>query len=83
GDKIPTDVRQEMEGKISAVRSALQGSDIDSIRTATQQLSQAMQKVGASVYQQPPPPPPGSEQAPGGKPDEGGDETVEGEFREV
>lgn len=83
GDKIPTDVRQEMEGKISAVRSALQSSDIDSIRTATQQLSQAMQKVGASVYQQPPPPPPGSEQAPGGKPDEGGDETVEGEFREV
>ncbi len=83
GDKIPGDVKQEIESKIASVKSALQGSDIDSIRNSVQELSQAMQKVGASVYQQPGQPPPGGEQGPGGKPGEGGEDTVEGEFREV
>jgi len=76
GDKIPAEVRQEIESKIAAVKSALQGKDVNSIRTSTQDLSQAMQKIGASVYQQPGEPP-------GDKPDEGGEGTVEGEFREV
>ncbi|MBA7661812.1 Chaperone protein DnaK [subsurface metagenome] len=88
-DKIPSDLNQEVEGKIQAVRSALQGTDIDAIRQATQELSDAMQKIGAAVYQQPPPPegeaPTGEApegEAPPGK--EGGEEgTVEGEFREV
>ncbi len=83
GDKIPADVKQEIESKIANVKSALQGSDVNSIRNSMQELSQAMQKVGASVYQQPGQPPPSSEQGPGGRPDEGGEDTVEGEFREV
>jgi molecular chaperone DnaK len=83
GGKIPADVKQEIESKIANVKSALQGSDINSIRNSVQELSQAMQKVGASVYQQPGQPPPSSEQGPGGKPGEGGEGTVEGEFREV
>jgi len=79
-DKIPSDLNQEVEGKIAAVRSALQGTDIEAIRRASQELSEAMQKVGAAVYQQQPPPP-GGEPPPG---KEGGEEgTVEGEFREV
>ncbi len=89
-DKIPEDLNKELEEKVKAVRSALPGSDIDAIKKAMQELSEAMQKVGTAVYgQQPPPggetppggeaPPPGGE-APPGKEDEG---TVEGEFREV
>jgi molecular chaperone DnaK len=82
GDKIPADVKQEIESKIANLKSALQGSDINSIRNSMQELSQAMQKVGASIYQQPGQPPPGGEPGPGGKkPGEEG--TVEGEFREV
>ena len=82
GDKIPDDVKQEIEGKIAAVKSALQEKNLDSIRSTMQELSQAMQKVGASVYQQPGQPPPGGEQGPTDKkPGEEG--TVEGEFREV
>lgn len=82
GDKIPADVKQEIESKIAALKSTLQGKDINSIRTSMQELSQAMQKVGASIYQQPGQPPPGGESGPGGKgPSEEG--TVEGEFREV
>ena len=83
GDKIPTDVKQEVDAKIASVKSALQGQDVNAIRNAMNALSQAMQKVGASVYQEPEQPPPGEqgagEQGSGGE-DEG---TVEGEFREV
>jgi molecular chaperone DnaK len=81
-DKVPADLNQEIEGKIKAVRSALQGTDASAIRQATEDLNTAMQKVGAAVYgqqappggQQPPPPPP---------PGKGAEGTVEGEFREV
>jgi molecular chaperone DnaK len=86
-DKIPSDLNQEVENKVAAVRSTLQGTDIEGIRRAVQELSDVMQKVGAAVYgQQPPPPPPGGEEHPGEEPPgkEGGEEgTVEGEFREV
>lgn len=84
-DKIPSDMNQEVETKIAAVRSALQGTDINAIRQAMQELNEVMQKVGTTVYQQQPPPggeaPPGGEPPPGKEGDEEG--TVEGEFREV
>jgi molecular chaperone DnaK len=78
-DKIPSDLNQEVESKVAAVRSALQGTDINAIRQAMQELSDAMQRIGAAIYKQPPPP--GGEPPPG---KEGGEEgTVEGEFHEV
>lgn len=92
GDKIPADLKQQLEGKISAVRSALQGTDTNYMRSTTQELSEAMQKIGAAVYGQPgAQPPPGAApggEAPGGEPPPGGppggeEGTVEGEFREV
>ncbi|UCD54406.1 MAG: Hsp70 family protein, partial [Dehalococcoidia bacterium] len=80
-DKIPPDLNKEVEEKIQAVKSALQGSDTEAIRKATQELSGVMQKIGAAVYQQQQqqPPPPGKEGKEGGE----GEDTVEGEFREV
>ncbi len=84
-DKIPAELNKEVEDKVAAVRSALQGADTEAIKKATQELSDLMQKVGTTVYQQQPPPP-GGETPPG---QEGGGEggegegTVEGEFREV
>ena len=83
GDKIHADVKQDIDDKIASVKSALQGQDVNAIRDAMNKLSQVMQKVGASVYQQPGQPPPGEqgagEQGPSGE-DDG---TVEGKFREV
>ncbi|MBM3154888.1 MAG: molecular chaperone DnaK [Chloroflexi bacterium] len=87
GDKIPADLRQEVEGKIAAVRSALQGTDTNYINSTAKELSEAMQKIGAAVYGQqagaPPPPPPPSGEAPGGEAPPGEEGSVEGEFREV
>jgi molecular chaperone DnaK len=80
GDKVPSDLKQQVEGKIAAVRSALQGQDIAYLHRTVQELSEVLQQVGAAVYQQAGPPPPGDEGPPGGEPGEG---TVEGEFREV
>ncbi len=82
-DKISSELNQEVEEKVKAVRSTLQGADIDAIRRATQELNEVMQKVGTAVYQQQQQPPPGGEAPPEGegKGDEEG--TVEGEFREV
>jgi len=84
GDKVPSDLKQQTEDKIAQVRSALQGPDINEVRRTMQELSEALQRVGAAVYQAQPPPgaeaPPG-EEPPGEKPPEEG--TVEGEFREV
>jgi molecular chaperone DnaK len=89
GDKIAADLKSEVEGKIAATRSALQGTDISYIKSALQALNDSMQKIGAAVYQQGTPPPGGgtggTDSAGGGAPppppkDDG---TVEGEFREV
>ncbi|MCL0049178.1 Hsp70 family protein, partial [Dehalococcoidia bacterium] len=77
GDKVPADLRSEVEGKVAAVRSALSGGDVSYLRRTAQELSEALQKVGAAVYQQQAPPPEGEAPA---EPPEG---TVEGEFREV
>jgi molecular chaperone DnaK len=85
-DKIPDDLNQEVEGKIKAVKDALQGSDIDAIRQATQDLNEVLQKVGAAIYkEQPPPGEPPPEKEEGEEGEEGGEEegTVEGEFKEV
>jgi len=86
GDKVPGNVKSEVEGKINAVREALKGSDIEAMKRTTRELSESLQRIGASMYQQ--------EAAPGGSSGSGpsagqqgsgsGDAgTVEGEFREV
>jgi len=87
-DKIPDELNKEVEEKVKAVKDALQGTDIDAINKAAQELNEVMQKVGSAVYgqQQQPPPgePPPPEKGEGGEGGEGEDEgTVEGEFKEV
>ena len=51
-DKVPADLKAEVEGKIAQVRSALQSGDTDQIKRSTDELQESMQKVGAAVYSQ-------------------------------
>ncbi len=78
-DKVAPDLKTEVEGKVQAVRTALQGADTDAIRRAVDDLNLSVQKIGQAVYGQPGPDgasgQPEGEEAPEG--------TVEGEFREV
>ncbi|MFC1945953.1 molecular chaperone DnaK [Chloroflexota bacterium] len=87
-DKIPAELNTEAEAKVAAVKSALQGDDVEAIKTATEELNNTMQQIGQAVYQQQAPPPgaePPPEGEPGGEAGQGGTDegTVEGEFREV
>ncbi|MDY6893535.1 MAG: molecular chaperone DnaK [Chloroflexota bacterium] len=79
GDKVPSDIKEEVDSKIAAVKSALAGNDTDQVNRTAQELSEALQKIGSAVYQEAEATPPPEEEGPGTS-DEG---TVEGEFREV
>lgn len=52
GDKVEVKVRTEVENKIAKVKLATQSDDVEKIRAMVDELGQAIQKIGASVYQQ-------------------------------
>ena len=81
GDKLPADLKQDIEAKTAALRETLKGQDAAPIQAAMQALSDTIQKAGSAVYGEQP-----GAGAPGGDAGEqpGADDgTVEGEFREV
>ena len=93
-ESIPEELKSEVEGKVAAVRSALQNDDIARVETTLNELQETLQKVGQAVYSQAgagagagpgDPPPPGADAGPGPEGGSGPDDdnTVEGEFREV
>jgi len=50
GDKVPADVKTEVEEKIKAVKDVQGKDDKSAIETASRELSTAMQKIGQAVY---------------------------------
>ena len=83
GDKVPGDTKSEVEGKVAAVRSALQGQDVQRIQQATQELGDAVQRLGAKMYEEQTPPPESGDGS-GAETGAGSDEDViDGEFREA
>ncbi len=82
-ERLPADVKADVEAKVQAVRTALLGESIDQVRSAADSLSEAMQGMGSAVY--------GEAGADGGQPEgaaaepaaEGEEGAVEGEYREV
>ena len=86
-DKIPAEMKTEIEGKITAVRSAMAEDDPDKVKSTMDDLNTALQAVGQVVYGQDgaqasasDAPNPSSGSSADGDDDE---RTVEGEFREV
>ncbi len=73
GEKVPPQIRSEVEDGMARVRQAAAGEDAAAIRTAVEALGQTVQKIGAAVYPQP--------ETPGGA---GGAEpdVVDGEVKE-
>ena len=54
GDKVSQDVRSEIETKINELRKIKDGSDIEGLKKATQELSLSAQKIGEALYKQNP-----------------------------
>lgn len=52
GDKVPAEVKAEVEAKSAEVKEAAQGEDVEKIKAAVETLGQVIQKIGASVYEQ-------------------------------
>jgi molecular chaperone DnaK len=80
GDKVSAGVRSEVEDKVKAVRDALSSNDVTRLRSATDELESAMQRIGQDVYSQNGATPGAGPQGPTSDGDSG---TVEGEYREV
>lgn len=77
GDKIPAEVKAEVEAAVAEVRKVLTTEDIDAIKKATETLNEVVQKIGASVYQEAPEGTPAEGEAPADD-----DDVVEGEVTE-
>jgi len=87
GDKIPENVRKNVEEKAEALRKIKDTGSVEELSQKTQELAQAMQAIGEAVYQQPDGSAPGSG-APGGGTAAGGspppdEDVIDGEFSEA
>jgi molecular chaperone DnaK len=81
GDNVPENLRSDVESKIKALNDIIESGDVGMLRQRTDDLSQALQQVGAAMYQggaAAPPPPDG--EPPSSESDE---DVIEGEFSEA
>lgn len=86
GDKVPADLKSEAEESAKKVRDLMTSEDAEAIKKAADDLGQVLQKLGASMYQQPEgdATQPQDGEQPGGEgpaPDDGGEDVVDGEFK--
>ena len=51
-DKLPADVKSEVQGDVDALKSALAGDDDEAVKTAFEKLSQSQGKLGEAIYAQ-------------------------------
>jgi molecular chaperone DnaK len=82
GDKVPAADRATIEGQIQTVRSALEGSDTNAIRSATQALQNATYALSQQMYAQDTSAANGGMRQPNAQGQPQGD-VVEGDFTEV
>jgi len=92
GDKIPADVRADIDARVKEIRDALSSEDasVETLKGAAEALNEALQKAGAAVYDEGAQGAGvGAENGAPGDEGEGGEEeapeeeAVEGEYREV
>ena len=90
-DKVPDELKTDVQGKIDALKTAIASNSTPEMQTATTELNNILQRLGEVVYSQNAGPEDGGtapgedaaesdDSAAGPSDDEG---TVEGEFREV
>jgi molecular chaperone DnaK len=51
-DKVPADVKSEVEAAVADLKEKLKGEDVTAIRRGTENLTAAAQKVGQAIYAQ-------------------------------
>ncbi len=49
-DKLPADVKSEVQADVDALKAALAGDDDDAIKSASDKLAESQQKLGQAIY---------------------------------
>ncbi|MGI8928575.1 MAG: molecular chaperone DnaK [Candidatus Limnocylindrales bacterium] len=95
GDKVSSEDKADVEAKITSLREALKGDDLEAIRQRSSELAESLTRVGSAAYQASASAdtdgtgPSGESAGDGAGPPAGdaegseADEAVEGEFKEV
>jgi molecular chaperone DnaK len=83
GDKIEVGVKEDVEGKIQATREALESDDLDRIQQTTAELVNAIQQIGAQMYEQPAGGPSADDQGPPTGAESPDEDVIEGEYEET
>ena len=89
GDKVPADIKAQVQEKVAAVRKVLndEKADAETVKRATEELSKVVQQIGAAAYQQSGPtaaPAEDDSSGAGESTTDAGDEgVVDGEFKDV
>ncbi|XVQ10739.1 molecular chaperone DnaK [Spirillospora sp. CA-255316] len=53
-EKVPAELKGEVEEAVAEVKKNLEGTDVDAIRSSAEKLAQVSQKMGAAMYAQNP-----------------------------
>jgi molecular chaperone DnaK len=90
GDKLPSDLKNKISDNLIALKEALKGTDIDTIKAKSEELTKVVQEAGTEIYKQTQAAQQqqqqtGAEQAqPGAQPsEEQGPKTVDAEYKVV
>ena len=51
-EKVPDDIKSEVEASIAELKKALEGTDTEAIRVASENAAQVSQKMGTAIYAQ-------------------------------
>lgn len=49
-DKLPADVKSEVQGDVDALKTALAGDDDEAVKSAFEKLNQSQGKLGEAIY---------------------------------
>jgi molecular chaperone DnaK len=84
GEKISSEERSEIEGKINELRETMKNDDVTTLRQQTEELQNAFHAISQQMYAQQQAEPGSNGHEPQAHQDaENEEEVVEGEFREV
>ena len=89
GDKLPADLKSQVETKANELKGMIQTADVDTLKAKTEELNKLLQQMGGAMYQQPGAGPDAGPQPGdmggdnGSNGTNGGDDVVDGEFRSM
>merc|ERR1712100_207020 len=80
GDKVPEDVKEKVNQKLTELKSAVEGGDIAQMKEAQEALQKEVMEMGQAMYQGSPQPSAGSEENTSSDSSTAADDVIDAEF---